>query len=233
MKKVLRTIFLTCSLLLHSLVFEFVYIVCMYVHTQTNAYLGMPQNTHGNNYTSCGIGSILFTIGDLGIKLKLSSCKTWCLVDVSELLLWLNTTTKSNLERKGFILLTETDRILWEKPKQQLKLGRNQETEANTEAMEGCCYTSLFLMVCSVCFLIESSAGGITQMGWVFYTTHWLRRCFIALPMPEKWKHFFQLRFPPLRWLSLCQVDIKLASTVRAFTNWNISHALLLKFLNF
>jgi len=44
----------------------------------------------------------------------------------------------------------------WKKPGQELKQGRNLETGADAEAMEGAAYW-LDLMVCSACFLIAQA----------------------------------------------------------------------------
>ena len=86
---------------------------------------------------------------------------------------------------------------------QELKQGRNLETGADAEVMEGVLLTDFLLMACSLCFLIEPKATspGMAPptMGWTLSHQSLIKKC--ATELPTAWSSEVIFLTEVLSWL--------------------------------
>lgn len=155
------------------------------------------------------------------LRRGLGTCvlRCYCLSQLGFLLLWWNTVTESQLGRKGFVWLTSPHLSPSQKKSGwELKQGWNLETDANTDAMEGCCFPACSLWLARPPFRTQNhwpSDGAPQQAGpsHICYS----REC--AAGLSVFWGRFQLRRSPHSGDPSLCHVGRASQCTVMIETN--------------
>ena len=112
------------------------------------------------------------------------------------------------------------------KSEQKLQQSRNLEAGADAEATEECCLLACSPMACSTCFIIKlgTTSPGVAPptMGWALPHQSLIKKMPHRLAYsPILWRCFLSWASFLLDGSSLCQVDIKLPSTIDPLVTWH------------